>query len=250
MEQSAGQAGAERGGVAPRPGGAVRNRVARTDGSRRAVVGPAVQMRLATNLTDEEYVSERAWNAVSAPPCPWCKPGTCELAPHGFYVRVKPRGALIRRCICRTTEWTVSLLPDCFAAWIKGSLEEQEQAVRVAEGAATQTEAVERVRPPGECNLASAQRWLQRRMQWVGVLLVTVKGLYPERFTGVAPTLAGCGQQLGSETVLRTLREVAAAHLRELPAPVGFHRMRVGVRTGGLDPKKHATGLSPPPGTG
>ena len=207
-------------------------------------------MRFATNLTDEEYVSQRAWNAVSAPPCPWCKPGTCELAPHGFYARVKPQGALIRRFICRTTGWTVSLLPDCFAAWVKGSLEEQEEPVRVAEGAATQALAVERVRPPGECSLASAQRWLQRRMQWVGVLLVTVKGLYPERFTGVEPTLAGFGQQLGSETVLRTLREVAEAHLGNLPAPVGFRRMSVALRTGPRAARKQASGLSPPPGSG
>ena len=207
-----------------------------------------MQMRLATNLTDEDYVSRRAWNDASAPPCPWCEPGTCELAPHGFYARVKPEGTLIRRFICRTAGRTVSLLPDCFAAWIKGSLEEQEEPVRVAERAATQAEAVEQVRPPGECSLASAQRWLKRRRQWVRALLVTVKGLYPERFTGVEPTLAGCGQQLGSETVLRTLREVAEAHLRDLRAPVGFRRVSVAVRTGALASKKQACGLSPPPG--
>ena len=92
-----------------------------------------MQMRFATNLTDEEYVSQRAWNAVQAPACPWCQPGRCELAPHGFYPRVQPRGAWVRRYICRAEGRTVSLLPDCFAAWVKGSLEEQEQAVRVAE---------------------------------------------------------------------------------------------------------------------
>ena len=205
-------------------------------------------MRLATNLTDEEYVSQRAWNAVSAPPCPWCKPGTCELAPHGFYARVKPEGALIRRFICRTVGRTVSLLPDCFAAWIKGSLEEQEAPVRVAETAGTQAEAVEQVRPPGECTLASAQRWLRRRVQWVWMLLVAVKALYPERFTGVDPTLAGFGPQLGRETVLRTLREVAEAHLGALPAPVGFRRVSVAVRTGARAARKQACGLSPPPG--
>ena len=207
-------------------------------------------MRFATNLTDKEYVSRRAWNTVSAPPCPWCKPGTCELAPHGFYPRVKPQGAWIRRFICRTVKRTVSLLPDCFAAWVQGTLEEQEEPVRVAERAATQAAAVEQVRPPGECSLASAQRWLQRRMRWVGVLLVAVKGLYPERFTGVEPTLAGFGQQLGSETVLRTLREVAEAQLGNLPVPVGFRRVSVTLRTGPRAATKQASGLSPPPGSG
>ena len=53
-----------------------------------------MQMRFATNLTDKEYVSQRAWNAVQAPACPWCQPGRCELAPHGFYPRVQPAGGL------------------------------------------------------------------------------------------------------------------------------------------------------------
>ena len=236
--------------MVPRPGGAVRNTVARTDGARRAVVGPAVQMRFATNLTDEDYVSQRAWNLVQAPPCPWCPPGRCQLAPHGFYARVKPPGTLIRRFICRTVRRTVSLLPDCFAAWVEGSLEAQEQAVQVAARAATRASAVEQVRPPGECSLASAQRWLARRVRWVRELLVTVKGLYPERFTGVEPSLAGFGQQLGSETVLRTLRAVAEAHLAELPAPLGFRPVRLAVRTGPADPETQETGLSPPSGSG
>lgn len=210
------------------------------------MVGPTVQMRFATSLTDKEYVSQRAWNDVPVPECPWCQPGTCELAPHGFYPRVKPQGAWIRRYICRVVGRTVSLLPDCFAAWVQGSLEEQEEPVRVAEGAGTQAEAVERVRPPGACQLASAQRWLRRRVEWVRSLLMGVKALYPERFTGVEPSLAGCGQQLGSETVLRALREVAEAQLGALPAPVGFRRVSVAVRTGARAGKKQASGLSPP----
>ena len=85
----------------------------------------------------------------------------------------------------------------------------------------------------------------------MAVLLVVVKGLYPERFTGVAPTLAGFGQQLGSETVLRRLREVAAVHLQERPAPVGLRPaggVGPGVRESRAGAKKHYTGLSPPGG--
>ena len=132
----------------------------------------------------------------------------CELVPHGFYRRVKPRGALIRRFLCRRVRRTVSLLPDCFAAHVTGTLEELEAAVRITEEAASRAVAVERARPPPQGSLASAERWLERRVQWVAVLLVTVKGLCPERFTGVVPTLAGFGQQLDSDTVLRELREV------------------------------------------
>lgn len=204
-------------------------------------------MRFATSLTDKQYVSQRAWNDVQAPPCPWCQPGTCQLAPHGFYPRVKPRGSWVRRFICRRLGRTVSMLPDCFAAWVKGSLEEQEGPLRVAEGAATQAQAAERARPPGECSLESAQRWLQRRAEWVWLVLVAVKALYPERFAGVEPSLAGFGQQLGSETVLRTLRAVAEAHLGGLPAPLGFRRVSVAVRRQAWAAKKQARGLCRPP---
>ncbi len=56
------------------------------------MVGPDLQVRFPTDLTDEENVSQRAWNDATAPDCPWCGPGKCELAPHGFYARVKPPG--------------------------------------------------------------------------------------------------------------------------------------------------------------
>jgi len=130
------------------------------------VVGPTVQMRLATSLTDEDYVSQRAWQAVQAPCRPWCQPGTRELAPHGFYPRLKPRGAWIWRFICRPLGRTVSCLPDCFAAWVKGSLEELEEPLRAALLAVMQTAAAEQARPAGECSLASAQRWLRRSRSW------------------------------------------------------------------------------------
>ena len=156
------------------------------------MVGPTVQMRLATSLTDEDYA--RVWLTVQAPHFGWCKASPHRLARHGFYPRVKPRGAWIRRFICRRQGRTVSCLPDCFAAWVKGSLEELEEPLRAALLAVTQTAATEQARPPGECSLASAQRWLRQRQQWVRVALVTVKGLYPERFEGVLPSLAEFGQ--------------------------------------------------------
>ena len=71
---------------------------------------------------------------------------------------------------------------DCLAAHLKGSLEELEAAVRA--------------RPPGSENPdspASVRRWLGRRKDEVRARLVTVKGLIPERFTGVEPTLADSG---------------------------------------------------------
>ena len=143
----------------------------------------------------------------------------------------------------------MSLLPDCLAAHVTGSLEELEAAVAQAGEAATRAAAGAQARPPGECSLASAQRWLQRRMGWVEALLVTVKGLCPERFAGVAPTLAGFGQQLDSGSVLRALREVAEQHLQELLVPVGFQHFSASAEARIAQPgaEKQYMGLDPPP---
>jgi hypothetical protein len=220
--------------------------------SRRAMAGAVLQVRYPTGLTDEEYVTQRAWNGATAPPCPWCAPGRCTLVPHGFYPRVQPQGTLIRRFRCRRQGRTVSLLPDCLAAHVRGSLEDLEAAAGAAEQAATRAAAAEQIRPPGQGSLVSAQRWLGRRVQWVRVLLVTVKGLCPERFTGVDATLAGFGQALDSDTVLRALRDVAETHLQQLAAPVGFGYPGVPARvhTAGAGAKKQYMGLDPPPVAG
>ena len=53
---------------------------------------PDLQVRFPTDLSDEEYVSQRAWNDATAPDCRWCGPDKCKLAPPGFYARVKPPG--------------------------------------------------------------------------------------------------------------------------------------------------------------
>ena len=60
-------------------------------------VGPALQVRFPTSLTDEEYVSQRAWNLATAPDCRGAGGTPHKLAPHGFYARVKPPGTWIRR---------------------------------------------------------------------------------------------------------------------------------------------------------
>ena len=127
----------------------------------------------------------------TAPDCRWCGPDKCKLAPPGFYARVKPPGTRIRRFRCKRNGRTVSALPDCFNARMPGSLEALEAAAREAARAASWNAAVEKLRPPGQGRPGSAERWLKRRVQWVSGLLVAVKGLAPERFTGVEPTLAG-----------------------------------------------------------
>ncbi len=192
---------------------------------------------------------------MQAPECPWCEPGKCKLAPHGFYPRVKPKGTWVRRFRCPRTKRTVSLLPDCFAAWVKGTLEELEEEVRAGEGAARPEEAEgvpeegEEPRVPEEgCREAKGEGGLQVAVEWVRGLLVTVRTLDPERFGGVEPSLAGFGQRLRSQWVLRTLRGEAEAHLGSLPAPLGFRRVRETMQLALPRANKQTVGPLEPPG--
>ena len=132
----------------------------------------------------------------------------------------------MRRFLCHKSGRTVSLLPRFLASHVSGSLDDIEQAVRRCEQAPSLEQAADRERPAQECSLASAQRWLRRRLTWVRQLLTLVKGLYPERFAGAEPTLEGFERQLSSRQVLRELRTVAAAHLPDLPTPVGLRHGR------------------------
>ena len=64
--------------------------VARTTSTRRTVA--AVQIRLKTDFTGEDYAKRKAWLDATAPRCPWRKKD-CELAPHGTYEYRMPEGA-------------------------------------------------------------------------------------------------------------------------------------------------------------
>ena len=203
-----------------------------------------VQIRLETDLTGEDYVKRQAWRDASAPACPW-HGAKCELAPHGTYGRRTPAGARVRRFRCLQSGSTVSLLPDCLAARLSGTLAEVEATVRAVDESSNLREAADEVRPHG-VGEAAARRWLQRRALLVAACLELLRSLYPDRFAHVEPTLAAFGAVLGTQAVLVRLRDVAAAQLGALPAPLGFHA----ARKKAVDPKKsphqHKTGLSPP----
>ena len=97
------------------------NRVARANATRRAVDG-AFQVRYHTDLTVEDYVCRKAWWDASPPLCPYHRQGGCRLVPHGSHTRNTPEGVRVRYFLCLKTRWTVSLLPDCLAAYLPGTL--------------------------------------------------------------------------------------------------------------------------------
>ena len=188
---------------------------------RRAVDG-TIQLRYNTDLTVEDYVSQQAWWDASAPACPYHPQGGCRLVSHGTYGRKQPEGVRVRRFLCRRSGRTVSLLPDCLAAHWSGTLGEVERVVREAARARSLEEAANRLRTDW-VSLASALRWVGRRVRAVRAVLTALCTLCPERCGGLEPRLGA------------------------LPAPVGFLRQWNGAGCGGPAHAPHAQGLDPPP---
>ena len=96
-----------------------------------------MQLRYETGLTGEGYVRAQAWRDARLDRCPNHPHGECSLARHGTYARKTPRGTQIARWYCPESHMTFSLLPDCLAARLPGTLDEVEQVVAHAEQAPT-----------------------------------------------------------------------------------------------------------------
>jgi len=213
-------------------------------GCRRAGQWP-VQLRFACEHTGEEYVSQQAWQSASLPCCPLHPQGGCGFARHGTYKRVSPPGTLITRWSCRKGHCTFSLLPDCLAARLSGTLAEVEAVVRAVEQAPSVEAACGELRL--DIELPGALRWISRRVHRVHASLNLLKGLLPEAFTHCPPRLAAFAEHLGLAEVLVGLRQIAAVFLHRLPAPLGFvprrnagrGRDRADQQRVGADPPAH-----------
>jgi hypothetical protein len=164
----------------------LRQREAR-HGRRRAGPWP-VQLRFECSLTGEEYVSQHAWRNASLSGCPLHPKGGCGFARHGTYERRSPPGTLIARWYCRQGHRTFSLLPDCLAARLPGTLAELEALVGAVEQARSLEAACTDLRL--EIELPGVLRWVRRRVQSVHASLLLLKGILPELFEGCEPTLA------------------------------------------------------------
>jgi hypothetical protein len=166
------------------------------------------------------------------------------LARHGTYARRRPRGARIARWYCPSAHRTFSLLPDCLAARLPGTLAELEAVVAAAEAAPSLEAAADALRP--DIELPGAMRWTRRRVQRVHAALSTLRGLMPHDFAACPATVIGWRTRLGIEPVLPVLRSRAAMHLADLPAPLGLRPRLFG--TG--EPRarhQHKVGPDPPP---
>jgi hypothetical protein len=154
--------------------------------------------------------------------CPLHPEGGCGFKRNGSYERSEPPGARVARWYCRTGRTTFSLLPDCLAAKLAGSLGELEQVVGAVEQAPSVEAAADRLRP--DIELPGRLRWVRRRRRLLHTALVVLIALVPEVFGRCEPTLSSLASSLGTETgaVLSTVRAVAQPQLQQLPPPLGF----------------------------
>ena len=167
------------------------------------------------------------------------------MARHGTYARKTPRGAQVARWYCRESHTTFSRLPDCLAARFPGELDEVEAVVAHAEQAQSLAAAANALRPD-TVELPGAMRWVERRVRLVHHVLSLVIGLLPEQLARCIAEMGAVRTRLDTDIALRTLRTLADAQLRALPAPLGFHPHRLGT-TNRNQARQHKMGPDPPP---
>ena len=202
-----------------------------------------MQLRFECALTGAEYVTQEGWLSATLPRCPLHPNGRCGFARHGTYERVSPPGTRVARWYCPTGHRTFSLLPDCLAARLSGTLAEVEAVVCAAEQAPSREALCLEQRQ--DIELPGALRWVRRRVQDVHASLTTLKGLLGEPFLRVEPTVTGFRARLGVAEVLVALRAIAAPWLAALPAPLGFAPRRCARGHAG-QLVQHGAGPDPP----
>ena len=128
---------------------------------------------------------------------------------------------------------TFSLLPDCLAARLPGTLAELEEVVAEAEQARSLMAVADQLRSDA-VELAGAMRWVRRRVLLVQHVLRLVIGLLPQQLSGCRAEITACRKRPGSEAVLVSLRSLTGPWLPAVAAPLGFRPHGIG--------REHPTG--------
>jgi hypothetical protein len=202
-----------------------------------------MQIRYATNLSAEQYVRQKAWHAATLNECPLHPRGGCAFRKNGTYRRKYPAGTKIARWYCAVGHMSFSLLPDCLASRLSGSLIKIEDVLSEVENSHSQEAAAENIRI--DIILPSALRWIRRRIFLIKASLSMLIELFPGLFADCHPSILSFQSALNVDYALPELRQVASSYLPVLPPPLGF-----GPRPKTKKSKKshfqHKTGTDPP----
>jgi hypothetical protein len=127
----------------------------------------------------------------------------------------------VARWYCRKGHTTFSLLPDCVASRLSSTLAAVEKVALTAEQRRGSLEMLaEEIRP--DIEVQGAVRWVRRRVVAVALALRVLKGLRPDVFSGVEPTLGEVRALLGVADLLAGVRAMAGAQLQKMPPYVGL----------------------------
>jgi hypothetical protein len=184
-----------------------------------------VQLRLQTELTFEQYRTQRGWETATLSACPLCAPGACHFHRLGTYMRKVPAVAYVARYVCPERQTSFGLLPDFYASRMPGTLDMIEEVAAKAETVPSLEKAADEVRPadaPDAVTLGAALVWVRRRVLIARSMLSTVKGLIPARFADVPPRVSAFRRRLATMHVLVALRGICEPYLHALAAPLGL----------------------------
>ncbi|MEP7283097.1 MAG: hypothetical protein ABI696_14045 [Rubrivivax sp.] len=175
-----------------------------------------MQISLHTNSSVDAYIAADEWRNATLSVCPLHPEGSCGLARHGSYARVRPQGLRVARWYCPQGHRTFSLLPDFMAARLPGLLAEVEEVVAAVARTSSIEAAAATVREL-ELSLRAAVRWLRRRLRPVQFALRALGHCADNGMVGI-----------GAPGFLVHLRRELEAHtLARLPPPLGWQAGRL-----------------------
>jgi hypothetical protein len=202
-----------------------------------------MQIRYATNLSAEQYVEQKAWQAATLNQCPLHPQGGCAFCKNGTYRRKFPHGTKIARWYCPDGHMSFSLLPDCLAAHLSGSLMQIEDILTEVENSPSQEAAADHIRI--DILLPGALRWIRRRIFLVKASLRMLIQLLPGLFADCHLSILSFQSVLNVDYVLPQLRQVASSYLSVLPPPLGFGPLPESKKSK-KSHRQHSTGTDPP----
>jgi len=179
-----------------------------------------MQIRYATNLSAKQYVQQRAWRFATLSQCPLHPQGGCGFCKNGTYPRKFPHGTKIARWYCADGHMSFSLLPDCLASRLSGSLIEVEDVLSKVKNSPGQEAAADHIRI--DILLPGALRWIRRRIFLVKASLRMLIQLLPGLFADCHLSILCFQSVLNVDYALPELRAVASSYLPVLPPPLGF----------------------------